>query len=638
VLFVPYPRWSQSEAKRAAKDLVHHLPSLWRTLGDYYCEDKPNSFHADQIYRQLERLSKMVATMDGYIGNSWYECFGRRNWHHMRRILTALEKVINESYDRIFSTYIATRATEWSALHEGVARRIKPALMATVNETEVLLQVCFQSAFDGALSGVEEIAIRQVCASVREREAEFTKAFVEARESALAHCSEGQRNEQCMKDLLAEHTFALHFSSFVRTVLGFAEDLCQQRHDPNHFPRVNEMPSISSLWDRSVLSDTAHFNWSLRALFSILAGFAIGYFGVSDLFSPYDASIACTVSVLLSKFVGSAMVKNLGRIQGVVLGSIVGQIVHSLFDSTDTWSVVTLAGCLFVYALVTLFTYYSSEQYSYLGCLLAGFGCGQMLIGTGGAHVAHSLDKAGGYDKISTTVCATSLVVLFDMVFPPGRASEFAHKSLAEVVELLERALSRHFDRSVEHVRFHKGELHDAVARAESMGKEASAEPRYWRTQWRGGVFSDVVRAAYQIRYSLAAMEYSVSEDFRDGGRKNAVMRTILETPSCGSLLEVVRNKVLSVSPLVGIFVHETCDPFPASGDAGAVHSFRVDIQAAQRSMAAEIAKHPSVTRLVTAGGTLERDPLCQACVVLGSIECMLESVRDLQHTILRSA
>jgi len=634
VTFVPYPRWAQLKAQETAEELVHRLPLLWKTLAEFFLDEAPNSYREDHIRRRLERLSRLTSTLDGHIANSWYECFGRKQWHHVRRILTALEKMINESYDRIYSTYTATSAETWGDRHDELARRIRPALMAAITEIEVLLKVCFECAFDGEFTVVEEKAMKKVMDSVRRCEEDFARAFRTAREELLKNEKEPEKSRLCMDELLPEHIFGLNFSSFVRSSLGFAEDLIQQRHDPNHLPRVNEIPSISSVWDKSVLTNATHLNWALRAAASIFSGFFIGYNGFSDLFSPYDASIACTASVLLSKFVGSAMVKNLGRIQGVVLGSIIGQIVHALFESCEPWSVTSLTVCLFLYAVATLFTYYHSTEYSYIACLLAGFGCGQMMAGGCGLH---NLDKASGYDKMSTTVCATALIVLFDFVFSPGRASDFANTALGEAVDFLHTAISKHFDRTVVHVRFHKGDLHDMIARAEAMGAEAENEPRVWRTPWRGHVFTAVVQAAYRVRYSLAAMEYSMAEGFNDGGRKSEVMRMIQEKPECEKLVEVVKSKVSSVRGLVAIFAHETQQRFPGLDDPSALQEYRSDLQRARKELAAEVAKaHPMASQDATVA-RLEEDTVCQACVVLGSMGSILSGLRKFQHAVMRA-
>jgi len=633
VTFFPYPRWAQYKARDTAKELVHQLPLLWSTLQEQFSEPEPSSFGKDQIHRRLERLARLATTMEGHIAHSWYECFGRESWHHTRRILNALEKLIHQSYDRIYSTFSIAFTEEWGQLHNELMPRLQPHLEATCREVEVLLTVCIHTAFDGELSEVEAIAIEKACAVVRQQEAELTAAFDQARRELVQERSQHRRAERCLAELMPEHVFGLNFSSFARLSLGFAEDLLQQRSNPHHLPRVSERPAFSSLWDKSVLLDPMHRNWALRAALAIFSGFAIGFHGYGDLFSSYNAGIACTTSVLLSKFVGSAMVKNLGRIQGVVLGTVVGQLVHAtLGASCDTLGLAAVALCLFLYGVLTLFTYYNSTQYSYIGCLLAANGCGQMLLGGCGSR---SLDKEGSYDTISGTVVAIALIVVFDVLLPPGRASNIAHGGMRDSVRLLGSALEQHFDKSVEHVRFHKGELHDKIASAEGMGKEAFQEPRYWRTAWKDTVFSAAVATMYRVRYSLAAVEYAMAKGFVDGGAKNDVLCAIAETPACQRLAGLVQQKVQAIAPLVDIFVHEVEGRFPGFSSREAKHEYKVEMDAASRALMAEIAKHPVLAR--EAGpASLEEDPVCQVSMVFGSVLSMMASLREFQHAILR--
>jgi hypothetical protein len=376
-----------------------------------------------------------------------------------------------------------------------------------------------------------------------------------------------------------------------------------------------------------------HLNWVARACLSIFSGFAIGYFGFGDLFHKFDAGIATTASVLLSKFLGSAMVKNLGRVQGVVLGTVVGQIAHAMLESCEAQSIGFLALILFCYSCITLFTYYSSTQYSYIACLLAAFGGQTMLSGGCGMH---SLDKGSSYDTIINTVCAISLIVVYDVLLSPGRASTIAYEALDSSVGTLQEALGKHFDPAVEHVRFHKGEVLASIGNAETMGAEAFNEPRYWRTEWRHSVFTRAVEHAYRLRYNLAAMETSLADGFKDHGLKNDVMNMLLRTPGFSRLSGLVSEKLRIARPLVGIFVHETVARFEATADVGTLKTYRQEAQQIQEDVIAEVAKDPAM-RTKSIEGSLEKDPLCQVCMVLSSINSMLGGTRELQHSILRS-
>merc|ERR1719265_1737694 len=87
-------------------------------------------------------------------------------------------------------------------------------------------------------------------------------------------------------------------------------------------------PSIMTIFDNSVLLNKDHMNFVLRNGLSLALSFIIGYNGYSQIIHNYNSGPAGTVSLLLSSFVGAAIVKNLGRLQGAVLGTVVGQLAY----------------------------------------------------------------------------------------------------------------------------------------------------------------------------------------------------------------------------------------------------------------------------------------------------------------------
>jgi len=88
--------------------------------------------------------------------------------------------------------------------------------------------------------------------------------------------------------------------------------------------------------------------------------------------------------------------------------------------------------------------------------------------------------------------------------------------------------------------------------------------------------------------------------------------------------------------PLVGIFVHETVARFEAMTDVGTLKTFRQEAEQIQEAVIAEVARDPAV-RTKGIEGSLEKDPLCQVCMVISSINSILGGIRELQHSILRS-
>ena len=61
--------------------------------------------------------------------------------------------------------------------------------------------------------------------------------------------------------------------------------------------------------------------------------FTIGYFGFGEFVPAPEASIAATAPLLLSMYVGSALVNGLNRIQGLMLGNVEARLLGGFVDS-----------------------------------------------------------------------------------------------------------------------------------------------------------------------------------------------------------------------------------------------------------------------------------------------------------------
>lgn len=637
VTFFPYPRWSLQNGRFHAQELVHQLPGLWRAAAEFYMQAQPNHYQADKIYRRLHRMSKLTTNLDGEIAHSWYECFGSRRRHRVRRVLSALNKVNMENYERVYSTsFVITAYPEWNAMHGEAVKLIEPAVNNLINETEVLLNVCLESAFDGKLTEVEDTAIRKMIRSVRKADEALRGTFEIARDSLTHGASGSEKIHMSFNMLCVEHMFLLNIGAFSRLAREFATDLVEEKRDPKVFPAVDELPSISSLWDTSVILDMAHLNWALRGVLSIIVGFVIGYTGYTDLVHQFDASVAATVTVLQTKSIGTSVVKNLGRIQGVVLGSFAGQILRSVSASCDPLGVASLTSTIFFYACCTLFVYYGTKEYSSIACLMAAFGCRELM---GGGCDEGEIDKVGSYDKICSMVVGVLIITIFDLVIHPGRSSDVACKAMESTLDTVLKAIKVHFDSNELKIHFHREDLANIISEAQDTSVECSREPRFWRTEWREDVYQDCLKSARRIRYILAALEYTLAQGTDDGKVKNEVIVQMLNSSSFGKLTDIVQERIDAVRPLIGIFTHETVDRFHSLNDPSSLMRCAEEVQRVRQNV---ITKELATDRKIWTGfqntiSSLELDPLCQMCTVLCSVEAILHRLREIQHAILRA-
>ncbi|OLQ12121.1 hypothetical protein AK812_SmicGene3931 [Symbiodinium microadriaticum] len=125
-------------------------------------------------------------------------------------------------------------------------------------------------------------------------------------------------------------------------------------------------------------------------------------------------------------------------------------------------------------------------------------------------------------------------------------------------------------------VHFTRQEMLNMLAETESLGDEASSEPRYWRTE------------IHDVRYALSNLEYSMSVHGQNGALMLRFfpvewLRIVIlqgrgpREPGIAIAMNLAANeklerKVLNVKP---VFTHETCTRWSALDDKAAYTDFR---------------------------------------------------------------
>merc|ERR1719163_1206714 len=111
----------------------------------------------------------------------------------------------------------------------------------------------------------------------------------------------------------------------------------------------------------------------------MMLALTIGYIGYYDFISKFNAAICGKMAVLLSKSSGAALTGNLMKIQGTVLGVIMGQIVQAMLGWCEAWAEMATVVVVFVWTSGTMFLYFNSQQFGVVGFLLAVFGIKGMM-------------------------------------------------------------------------------------------------------------------------------------------------------------------------------------------------------------------------------------------------------------------
>lgn len=194
--------------------------------------------------------------------------------------------------------------------------------------------------------------------------------------------------------------------------------------------------------------DAEKRSFVFRNLISIGLCFVMGNVLQGNVFAaPFNPLLAGTLAVLISHFPGSAFYKNLMRLLGLAIGNALPIIMLAVVTLAGSWMPYAHLCAFFLFELYFSLMYYTSPEWSYVGCIVAGFGCYSFTTETWSEA---TFDAA--YCKIGQVTAAIVVQILVDMIdtsimkkFPQNivvKNMKMLTKGLVEVFEMFQEHLS----------------------------------------------------------------------------------------------------------------------------------------------------------------------------------------------------
>jgi hypothetical protein len=246
------------------------------------------------------------------------------------------------------------------------------------------------------------------------------------------------------------------------------------------------------------------------------------------------------------------MVKNLGRLQGVVIGIVLGNLLYAFLGWCYWWAHLLVGLALYLWTLIGLFLYFHSDNYSTVGLLLAVFGAQSLLRPCSNADT----DPAGHGMIVNVTV-AISVMTIVDIFLSPERASDKTLKSFRSAYTAVRDAMHELFDPGLETVGEKSAALPGAIGAAQSMGNEAALEPRYWRHDWPEAKFNRAISCLNNLRFCLNSMKNIV---VNREGQKSEVFKHALELDAFKILASDLEKHTMKVMEAVEMSCQDRYD------------------------------------------------------------------------------
>jgi hypothetical protein len=305
----------------------------------YYCtSEKSDRLKVKILQKEIAQLSSEASAVGDLLDSAWYESLGLGSWQTQRVMMVQFQAFISKTIDLLANAVDVGLEENFDKSHRDLMQNTYPELKSVMEYNGKVLLTCVailnlsEAPPDLVAHGQENVE------KAKKDLKTFTRDF-RSRRMALSMNIVG---DECS----GENVVGLAFSQFTKNT----EELFVSLQKPQVENRSwRDGGGILGVFEPSELFNKDHMMWTLRNSLSVILAFYVGWHGYNKYISMYNASLASTVAVLLSKFVGSAMGKNLARLQGVVIGIVLGNLLYALLAWCYWWGHLLVALALYLW-------------------------------------------------------------------------------------------------------------------------------------------------------------------------------------------------------------------------------------------------------------------------------------------------
>jgi len=519
-LSLPNPRMAHRSALNEMRIASRQFESLLRCTTAMYTNclgDASVSLRGAKIFQ--DRLVDSLGGLSAHIDASWWEHYDMGVFADVRQALKKHVIVMKGLLDITASLHDTLEYGVTGEQHNQFVAEVSQPVGELLEQTVGLFQSCLQCMADGSVSDEEAESLRKLVKNV---EASVNTLSSSTRAAANKSAGEGWLVQQ--KVLKSDWEFLFLLCSVSRLVVDLGKSYITRERSKS----VSVISSVRSFNVLSGFTDPAHQEFAIRNSISLLLCWAVGYNGLFSLIPPYTAGIASNASLLMSTAVGSALKKNVGRVQGLVVGTTLGSLIYGgiIANGCDTsLYYITGFGTTFLFSSFVFYMFLSTTEYSFVFYLLAGFGSQKFLskcLGEPG-----QVEMAGYFESILIAIVCVSILAMVDLAMTPsageesaGAATSFA-KTLGKAITFQMKDCEVPKNHSKQH-------LTAGLVTIREKASEAEMEPHIFSMPFNGALFKQIdergksliiqlLTYRWALRHSATSTLEGASDDLKHG-------------------------------------------------------------------------------------------------------------------------
>lgn len=422
---------------------------------------------------------------------------------------------------------------------------------------------------------------------------------------------------------LGVNCFVMAMSAYARRILQYADELLHVdsvKYDGFGTVMAN---ATKQTFDLQSMADPFHRMFVTRYLFSIGACVVISaIIG----FETISTSIVGPATLLLSNRVSADVPQTLNMLLGVVMGTMASA---TLFQFA-CWSGFH-GGFLPIFAFLfwagSLYVYYNGgKKLGFLGMYSAAFASKSFVQNCN----AEKHDM-GVENYVSGVIVAVLITALAEEMISLDRPSRLATKTYAQIIDNLRKFLDALWQGKDTHK--YVDEIPGQIAMAQTFSDGARNEPRFWRNEWKGDMFDNLLTMTHKLLRNLHAIQKAA--EGTDGIVDN-LFASVSEYPE----FDLVRKDMTTSLDLLGDLSEQLLEH-----DSGVPKSLEhmqvktglaiLEDMPALIDKAAASQKFPDSSSLET---TCEDDEICQVSVVLLMCSSTVENIAAMIELLTTNA
>merc|ERR1719503_4314 len=309
---LPTPLLATYKMNDTGKFLVRKLHSVWGDFIEYYTGEEKNPYSQNVLGKDLASLQSAAGTLSPFITSAYYECMGMGAPHRRRMMMKVLDSYLSECFNRLSCVLSACLSEEFDDTHDALMKRVRASMTDAIDKVGGLLSVCEDRIIACGWDDESKSVAETLKADLNKTIDEMTKQFLKAsKEMDLYKVSDS---------IAGEFLVGSNLCCWARLTCKFCDDL------------QGELPSEKTDWTAGggflgvfapgINNTPENLNYVLRGWVSVMFAFYIGFNGVAG---------------KMVKNYSGALAANLMRLQGVVLGTVIGQVAYALLAWCVWW-------------------------------------------------------------------------------------------------------------------------------------------------------------------------------------------------------------------------------------------------------------------------------------------------------------